>query len=139
MSLSHHSLVAWQRADDLFIRLHQLSLKRFPPFERFELGRQLRRAAFSVACNIVEGFARRHEKERVNFLITSQSSLAEVGYCIHVALRLGYITQAEADSLEAEISQVGAPLSGLIRSKHVMGVAGAVGIIVLLLFELHVA
>ena len=29
MSLSHHSLVAWQRADDLFIKLHQLSLQDF--------------------------------------------------------------------------------------------------------------
>ena len=57
MSLAHHSLVAWQRADDLFIRLHQLSLKAFPAYERFELGGQLRRAAFSVAANIVEGFA----------------------------------------------------------------------------------
>jgi hypothetical protein len=37
MSLSHHSLVACQRADDLFIRLHQISLERFPAFERFEL------------------------------------------------------------------------------------------------------
>jgi four helix bundle protein len=140
MSLSHHSLVAWQRADDLFIGLHQLSLKRFPAFERFELGKQLRRAAFSVACNIVEGMARRHVKDRVNFLITSQSSLAEVGYCIHVARRLGYITQAEAESIEAEINQVGAPLAGLIRSKHVMGVAGAAAVIIaLLIFELHVA
>ena len=25
MSLRHHSLVAWQRADDLFITLHQLA------------------------------------------------------------------------------------------------------------------
>lgn len=38
MPLSHHSLVAWQRADDLFIKLHQLSLQAFPRFERFELG-----------------------------------------------------------------------------------------------------
>lgn len=58
MSLSHHTLVAWQRADDLFIKLHQLSLKAFPAFERFELGSQLRRAAFSVPVNIVEGFAK---------------------------------------------------------------------------------
>src|SRR5437763_1448041 len=36
MSLAHHSLVAWQRADDLFIRLHQLSLKAFPAYERLE-------------------------------------------------------------------------------------------------------
>ena len=51
MSLRHHSLIAWQRADDLFIRLHQLSLKQLPAFEKFELGGQLRRAAFSVAVN----------------------------------------------------------------------------------------
>ena len=58
MALAHHSLVAWQRADDLFIRLHRLSLKSFPAHERFELGSQMRRAAFSVTANIVEGFAR---------------------------------------------------------------------------------
>jgi len=46
--------VAWQRADDLFIKLHQLSLKAFPAHERFELGSQIRRAAYSVAANIVE-------------------------------------------------------------------------------------
>jgi four helix bundle protein len=54
MSLSHESLVAWQRADDLFIKLHRLSLKAFPAIERYALGSQLRRAAFSVAVNIVE-------------------------------------------------------------------------------------
>ena len=58
MSLRHHSLVAWQRADDLFLKLHVLSLKQFPSYERYELGAQLRRAAYSVAANIVEGFAR---------------------------------------------------------------------------------
>ena len=30
MPLRHHSLVAWQRADDLFIKLHQLTLQSFP-------------------------------------------------------------------------------------------------------------
>ena len=39
MSLSHHTLVAWQRADDLFIKLHQLSLKAFPAFETLRVGR----------------------------------------------------------------------------------------------------
>ena len=52
MSLAHHTLVAWRRADDLFIKLHRLSLKAFPAYERFESGGQLRRAAFSVPCHI---------------------------------------------------------------------------------------
>ena len=46
MALAHHTLVAWQRADELFIKLHQLSLKAFPPFEKFELGGQLRAMAY---------------------------------------------------------------------------------------------
>jgi four helix bundle protein len=116
MSLSHHSLVAWQRADDLFVRLHKLSLQAFPPIERFQLGSQIRRVAYSVAANIVEGFARRYRGERLKFLNTSESSLAEVGYCVHVAGRLGYFSAEQVADLEAEIRAVGAPLMGLIRS-----------------------
>ena len=132
MSLAHHSLVAWQRADDLFIRLHQLSLKAFPAYERFELRGQLRRAAFSVAANIVEGFAYFPGRRRLNFLKVSHASLAEVGYCIHVALRLGYISEAVANELERDVTQVGAPLAGLIRSARlkIAAVAGATVIFV---------
>jgi four helix bundle protein len=83
------SLVAWQRADDLYIELHELTRKSFPAYERYELGSQLRRSAFSTAVNIVEGCAREHRAERLH-LNVSRASLAEVGYCLHVAHRLGY-------------------------------------------------
>ena len=127
MALAHHTLIAWQRADDLFIKLHQLSLKAFPPFEKFELGAQMRRAAFSVPVNIVEGLAKPQGRARVNFLNISQSSLAEVGYCIHVARRLGYLSEIAAGELETEIKQVGAPLAGLIRSERLQMCARVVG------------
>src|SRR5688572_9638703 len=116
MPLRHHTLVAWQRADDLFIAIHQLTLKAFPPYERFELGSQARRAAFSVPANIVEGCARDHQRERLQFLNTSRSSLAEVGYCLHVARRLAYIAQHEFDSLDLHVRQTSAALNGYIRS-----------------------
>ena len=121
--LRHHSLVAWQRADDLFIKLHQLTLQSFPPHEKYELGSQTRRAAYSVAANIVEGFARRHRRARLHFLNIAESSLAELSYCVHVALRLGYITKAIQEELEADLSRVGAPLAGLIRSTRLMPIA----------------
>ena len=130
MSLSHHTLVAWQRADDLFIKLHQLSLKAFPAFEKYELGGQLRRAAFSVPVNIVEGFATDYRRRRVNFLYIAQSSLAEVGYCIHAALRLGYIDEKRAIDLDVEIRKVGAPLAGLIASERLKINARTAGVIV---------
>ena len=135
MSLAHHSLVAWQRADDLFIRLHQLSLKAFPAYERFELGGQLRRAAFSVAANIVEGFAHSPGRARLNFLKVSHASLAEVGYCIHVAKRLGYVSEAVANELEMQVKEVGAPLAGLVRSAR-LKLAAATGAGVILIASL---
>ena len=52
----------------------------------------------------------------MNFLKVSRASLAEVGYCIHVARRLGYISEAIANELEIQVKEVGAPLGGLIRS-----------------------
>jgi len=140
MSLRHHSLVAWQRADDLFITLHQLALEAFPPHEKFEVGSQLRRAAYSVPANIVEGFARRYRRARLHFLNIAESSLAEVGYCLHAARRLGYITDAKYEELEVEIKKVSAPLTGLIRSSHTLptalaalgGFAGGVAVVLAL-------
>jgi four helix bundle protein len=118
--LRHHSLVAWQRADDLFIKLHQLTLQAFPSHECFELGSQTRRAAYSVPANIVEGMARRYRRARLHFLNIAESSLAEAAYCVHVAARLGYITEALRDELEAHLNAAGAPLVGLIRSTRLM-------------------
>ena len=113
--LHHHRLVAWQRADDLFIRVHLLS-RTFPAYERFELGSQLRRAAYSVAANIVEGIGRRTVRDRLHFLHISAASLAEVGYCIHASRRLGYVSSEVMSELESEIRKTSAPLSGLIRA-----------------------
>jgi len=73
--LPHHSLIVWQRADDPYIELHLLTIRDFPPFERFELGSQLRRAVYSVAANLVEGTARRYRRDRLRFFSVSESSL----------------------------------------------------------------
>lgn len=113
MPHSHTNLVAWQRADDLFIRIHGMS-RAFPTSERYELASQSRRAAFSVAANIVEGIARRGPRERLHFLHIAEASLVEVGYCMHVARRLGYITDQAHAEIEIELKRTGAPLSGLI-------------------------
>lgn len=116
MSARHENLVAWQRADDLFIELHQMVKRSFPSEERFELSSQLRRAAYSVVANIVEGMARRSPREKAHFLNVAEASLAEAGYCLHAAHRLGYLTQSERDGLIEKVKMVGGPLSGLTRS-----------------------
>ena len=131
MALAHHTLVAWQRADDLFLKLHQLSLKAFPAFEKYELGGQLRRSGFSVPVNIVEGFATEYRRRRVNFLDVARSSLAEVGYCIHVAQRLGTSTKRLQHS--SSKSEKSGAARGLIASSVKINTQTAVILFVFLL------
>lgn len=95
MPVPHEKLVAWQRVDDLFIELHRLVRRSFPPDERYELSSQLRRAAYSVVANIVEGMSRRSPREKSHFLNVAEASLAETGYCLHAARRLGYVSEVE--------------------------------------------
>jgi four helix bundle protein len=118
MPLRHESLVAWQRADDLFIKLHRLTLQSFPSYEKFELGSQLRRAAYSVPANIVEGLARRYRRTRVHF---SQHLriLTRRGRLLHpCSKRLGYISDETCLELETDVRKVAAPLTGLVRAAN---------------------
>jgi len=131
MSLAHENLVVWQRADDLFIDLHRLTHQRFPRFERFELGQQVRRAAWSVPANIVEGIARGLGLDSIRFLKIARGSLSELGYGLHASKRLGYITEQELANYQQRLNAIGAPLQGLINARKLkVGVkrAGATAI-----------
>ena len=83
MSQPYEKLVAWQRADDLCIEIHKLTRSKFPNSERYELASQMRRAAYSVAANLVEGFASESTAMRLRYSRISRGSLAEVGYGVH--------------------------------------------------------
>ncbi len=83
--------------------------------ERYCLTKQLRCAALSVPANIVEGTARSHHAEILQFLRVAWGSLQEAGYYIHVAQRLGYISEALAAELQDQVHGVAAPLIGLMR------------------------
>ena len=62
----------------------------------------------------MEGYARQYRKEKFHFLSIASASLAEVGYGLHAASRLGYLTPAHYDELELKVRQVAAPLNGLM-------------------------
>ena len=130
MSLQYKNLVVWQRADDLFISIHRLRHQQFPSDERYELGRQLRRAAHSVPSNIVKGNARQHTRDKLNFFNIASASLSEVTYGLHAARRLGYIDEDTYRSLDDLTRMVAAPLNGLIkkhRATQVMKVVSVLG------------
>ena len=106
---------AWQRAHDLAVAIHHAT-KMWPPDERFGLVAQIRRAAFSVPANIVEGRARRGSKEFRRFLDIAWASIAEVGYTLRYARDVGYLTHQAHAELEQARAKAGKPLYALLRT-----------------------
>ncbi len=115
MSLPYERLIAWQRADDFYIAIHRLTAT-YPREERYGLTAQMRAAAYSIPANIAEGMARRSRGDRLRFLNIAESSLTEVTYGLHASERLAYIAPDVHARFRTQALQVGAPLSGLVRS-----------------------
>jgi four helix bundle protein len=78
---------AWQLADDLTVAIYKAT-KSFPKDEMYALTSQVRRAAYSVASNIVEGSSRSSKKDYLHFLYIARGSLSETRYFVHLSKRL---------------------------------------------------
>ena len=104
------SLAVWQNAHKLALEIYGLT-ERLPQEERYGLVSQLRRAAVSVAANIVEGHARATPAEFARFLSIGIGSLAEVQCLLLLCRDIGY--------LSGEQLQRGEVLAaGLVRMMH---------------------
>jgi four helix bundle protein len=107
--------MAWQKAIDLAAAICEIS-KGFPREEVYALTSQLRRAADSVPSNIVEGAADRTTQQFSNFLSNSIGSLNEMDTQLELALRLGYLSEAEHLSIYKLMDECIALAFGLRKS-----------------------
>lgn len=89
---SFRDLQVWRKAHELVIFVYKITAN-FPKEEIYSLVSQMRRAAVSVASNIVEGFKRRSAKDSLNFYNMADASLEELKYQILLSCDLKYITK----------------------------------------------
>src|SRR5437868_11910778 len=106
---------AWRLADDLTVALYERT-RSFPRDEIYGLTSQMRRAAYSVPANIVEGSSRESKKDYLHFLYIARGSLSEAQYFVHLARRLGYLSSEEADKLHLQTKLTFGCLHGLIQA-----------------------
>jgi four helix bundle protein len=106
---------AWRLADDLAVSIYECT-RLFPREEIYGLTSQMRRAACSVPANIVEGSSRESKRDYLHFLYIARGSLSETDYFIHLATRLGYLSQVAAEPLSAQSKSAHACLYGLIKA-----------------------
>jgi len=87
--------------------------KRFPKDELFGLASQVRRAAVSVPSNIVEGFSRWGDKDKIKFYNIAEASLKEADYQLFLAQELAYSNTSTARNLATETHRL---LAAFIKS-----------------------
>ena len=123
MSRDHTRLRAFHLADSLVTCVYR-ETARFPLAERYGLQGQLRRAAVSVAANIVEGSARRSQSDYLRFLEIALSSACEADYLIDLCQRLEFsaATRVPMQNLQHTYRSVVAATDQLLDALIMSGV-----------------
>lgn len=107
-------LLVWQRGMDLFVDLHQFT-RRLPPEEKYELGSQIRRAAFSIPANIAEGSAKATTANYKNFLEISLGSTYELETALLAVQRIYPQFVSDAEKFSDRIKEEQKMLSSFIN------------------------
>ncbi len=113
---NYNKYEVWIKSHDLVQFIYKAIVPVLPISEQYELTRQLKRAAYSVPINIVEGSGRHSEKDFVHFLDISLGSILEVEYCSLLMKDLAYFDSLLYTMLNEKINHIKAMLIGLIKS-----------------------
>jgi four helix bundle protein len=98
-------LIVWQKAHGFVLAAYVLS-KKFPRDETYGLTSQFRRAAVSIAANIVEGFKKKGQRDKARFLNIAQGSLEECRYYLILIADLRYGDTGELNDRLEEVSRL---------------------------------
>ena len=109
---SHRELIVWQKAMDMAVAVYEIG-DRFPRKETYGLTSQITRAAASVPANIAEGSARGTARDYSNFLAIAKGSLVETETYLLLAIRLCYISEADARAALDLMTQVSKMLTAM--------------------------
>jgi len=107
---------------DVFKKAHKIAVeiygitKTFPQDEKFALVSQMRRAAYSIPSNLMEGGHRLNRKEYRQFVGIAKGSVGELKYFLMLSKDLGYIAEREYLVLHESAEELSKMLSGLIKS-----------------------
>jgi four helix bundle protein len=107
-------LEVYKKAREFRKRMYAVARK-LPDFEKYELGRQIRRASVSVTNNIAEGHGRYHYLEEIKFQFQSRGSLAELVDDLNVCKDEGYLPTTEVADLKELAREVQRLINGYIR------------------------
>jgi len=112
---SVEELEVFKKSHNLTLNVYRVT-KKFPPEEKFGLVTQIRRAAFSICTNLMEGSHRLGKREFRQFVGIAKGSVGELKYHLFLAKDLGYLTQDDFALFGSEAETISKMLNGLANS-----------------------
>lgn len=109
------------REYEVFQLSHQIVLKiysatrSFPAEEKYGLTSQMRRSAYSVPMNLIEGGAKFSEGEFKRFVDIAIGSNAELDYQLDLSKDLRYLNESSYQDLKKDADIVGKMLNKLMQ------------------------
>ena len=110
----YQDLKVWQISHQLTLDIYRIT-ESFPKSEVFGIISQLRRAAYSVPSNIVEGKSRDTDKEFRRFLIIARASCDEVSYFLLLSKDLNFISEDLYKTHVETCQHIASMLNNLIK------------------------
>ncbi|HRG54556.1 MAG TPA: four helix bundle protein [Lacunisphaera sp.] len=99
---SFRDLIVWQKAH-AFVLVAYAVTESFPATERYGITSQLRRAAVSIAANIVEGFRKRGQADKLRYFNIAQGSADE---CLYYLVLVHDLKFTDTAQLQLQLEEV---------------------------------
>ncbi|MBO9733040.1 MAG: four helix bundle protein [Chitinophaga sp.] len=115
----YKKLEVWRKAHMMTTFVYRDVVTQLPKHEMFALVSQMKRAAYSVPLNIVEGCGRATERDFARFLDHALGSVHEVEYCALLAFDLKFLDESIYIDLNKKINEVKAMLIAFIKTLRI--------------------
>ncbi len=103
----------WQKAYQLALQIYRVTCD-LPKHELYGLVSQVRRACVSIPANLAEGCCRNGDREFARFVQIAMASASELECLLLLARDLGYLPEAQRESLLANTVEVKRMLASLL-------------------------
>lgn len=114
MGAGLENLKIYQMAEALEIQIHEVT-KSFPPDEKYRSVDQLRRSSASVANNIVEGYTRASNNEKIRYMYIAKGEAEETKRGILRSEKKAFLNVDTATKIADDYTELLKATSGYIR------------------------
>jgi len=111
----YQKLDVWKKAHLFTLQVYKEILPIMPVEEKFALTQQIRRAAYSIPLNIVEGSGKNTDNDFVHYLDNALGSTKEIEYAFILLRDLAYVSLEVYEAVNKSVNEIKAMLIAFIK------------------------